>query len=205
MSRNHSIPGITPRVVVEEPIPSPSIPVNIDPEISINFPDHPPLSPAAIHLSPNREDLVTPDCSPPSNQTTPVIVTNPHFLPPPPLLPRYSPLNPSPRLPPKPELGSKLQKASGRWDSLTNTPSYQKSDKEFWSSRLLPIPVRSTVESSLSGLGLSPKSDISSEAFEETEVNGEETTEAATMETEVKRLKKVKEKIHALKEDKNKL
>ena len=49
--------------------------------------------------------------------------------------------------------------------------SYQSSNKDFWSSKQLPIPVLSTVSSHLSGLGftLDRDTDISSEEFEETE------------------------------------
>ena len=173
MSRNHSIPGIAPIINLVDADSNPEIPANLDHSAGTDLPDHPPLSPVAIQLSPRSEDLVTPNCSPPSNQNTPVIVTNPNFLPPPPLLPRYSPFNPTPKLPPKPELGSKLLKPSGRWDNITNTPSYHRSDQEFWSSRSIPIPVRSTVESNLSGFGFSPKSNCSSDAFEEVEVFSE--------------------------------
>ena len=134
-------------------------------------PNHPPLSPLpAADLSPSIEDLVTPNNSPPSsNPTTPVIVTNPNFLPPPPLLPRYSPYQPRPLLPPKPAIGSKLPQPSCRWDNTTNTPSYQKTDQEFWSTRQLPIPVRSTICSSLSVLGFTPDS-RHCEDIEDTEV-----------------------------------
>ena len=196
MSRNYSIPGIEPNPIPANADPIPDILINPDPCISINLPNHPPLSPAPIQLSPKSEDLVTPNCSPPSNQSTPVIVTNPSFLPPPPLLSRYSPLNPTPNLPPKPpKLGDKLPRPSGRWDNITNTPSYQRSDQEFWDSRSFPIPVRSTVESNLSGLGLSPRSDISSEAFEEIEVSREKESQEVKMEEELKKQKKAKEKI----------
>ena len=96
-------------------------------------PDHPPLSPEVSRpLSPKTDDLKTPDCSPPSNPQTPVIVSNPLFLPPPPLLPRYSPLTPAPRLPPRPDIGSELPQSSDRWDSLNNTPSYKRGNLEFW-------------------------------------------------------------------------
>ena len=111
---------------------------------------------------------MTPNCSPPSSHpTTPVIVLNPNFLPPPPLLPRYSPYHPNPVLPPKPPLGSRLPPPSGRWDNTTTTPSYHKPDAEFWSTRQLPIPILSTVSSALSGLGFTPGSGQSSEVFEE--------------------------------------
>ena len=132
-------------------------------------PNHPPLSPSqAKSLSPRLEGFVTPNCSPPSSHpTTPVIVTNPNFLPPPPLLPRYSPYHPNPLLPPKPPLGSRLPPSSGRWENTTTTPSYHKPDTEFWSSRQLPIPILSTVSSALSGLGFTPESGQSSEVFEE--------------------------------------
>ena len=94
-------------------------------------------------------------------------MSNPNFLPPPPLFPRYSPHLPSPQIPPRPELGSSLPAASGRWDPLTNTPTYQRGNESFWASRHLPIPVLSTVSSHLSDFGLTPQSDVSSEAFEE--------------------------------------
>ena len=113
---------------------------------------------------------MTPNCSPPSHPTTPVIVTNPNFLPPPPLLPRHSPYQPSPLLPPQFPIGSRLPPPSCRWDSATNTPSYHKSNQEFWSSRQLPIPIRSTISSVISGLGFTPDSNHSSDAFEQAEV-----------------------------------
>jgi hypothetical protein len=56
------------------------------------------------------------------------------------------------------------------WDNLTSTPSYQQSDKEFWASRQFPIPITSTLSSHLSGLGFTPDSNISSEAFEDPKV-----------------------------------
>ena len=131
-------------------------------------PNHPPLSPAIRRLlSPSRNYLSTPNSSPVSRPTTPVIVINPAFSPPPPLFPRYSPFN-TPVLPSRlHQLGSKLPQISARWDNLTNTPTYQRSDPDFWASRQLPIPVTSTLSSNLSGFGFTPESDISSEAFVE--------------------------------------
>ena len=127
-------------------------------------------------LSPSKNSLSTPPSSPVSRPITPVIVTSPAFSPPPPLFPRYSPFN-TPVLPPRPhQLGSKLPQISARWDNLTNTPTYQRSDSDFWASRQFPIPVTSTLSSNLSGLGFTPESNISSEAFEElTVVDCEET------------------------------
>ena len=121
-------------------------------------------------LSPGK--LVTPQSSPPSNPQTPVIVTNPNFLPPPPLLPRYSPYIPTPSLPPKPSIGTKLTPGAGRWDNYQSTPTYQRDTADFWSSRSLPIPITSTVSSCLSELDLmsdnqsEAASDSSQEVFE---------------------------------------
>ena len=144
-------------------------------------PNHPPLSPSqAKSLSPKLEGFVTPNCSPPSHPTTPVIVTNPNFLPPPPLLPRYSPYHPIPVIPPKPSLGSRLPPPSGRWDNTTTTPSYHKPDQEFWSTRQFPIPILSTVSSALSGLGFTPGSSQSSEVFDAVQL---EQVDLATSET----------------------
>ena len=64
------------------------------------------------------------------------------------------------------EFGSKLTKSCGKWDNSFNTPSYQKSDREFWTSRQLPIPVRSTSSSAFSGLSFTPTSIVNSEVFE---------------------------------------
>jgi hypothetical protein len=152
MSRTPSVRGIIPTTHPEER--APEVPVSPSSRASESLP----------------VDLITPNNSPPSisvTPNTPVIVSNPNFLPPPPLFPRYSPHVPSPQLPPKPELGSSIPSASGRWDPLTNTPTYQRGNKSFWASRQLPIPVLSTVSSHLSGLGFTPRSDVSSEAFEE--------------------------------------
>ena len=152
MSRTPSLRGITPTTHPEER--APLVPVS-------------PLSRSSDTVP---VDLITPNNSPPSvsvTPSTPVIVSNPNFLPPPPLFPRYSPHLPSPQIPPRPDLGSCLPKASGRWDSLTNTPTYQKGNKNFWASRHLPIPVLSTVSSHLSGFGCTPQSNVSSETFEE--------------------------------------
>ena len=148
-------------------------PLNIQGITPTNHPpNHPPFSPAlSKSLSPNTEDLITP-----------VIVSNPNFLPPPPLLARYSPHLPSPRLPPRPDLGSRLPQPSGRWDNITSTPSYQRSDQEFWHSRQFPIPVRSTINSTLSVFGFTPDSDNSSEAFEkENPLDIEETDQELEM------------------------
>ena len=147
MSRSPYVPGINP---------------------TSHPPHHPLQSPLVRLLSPSREELRTPPCSPPSNPHTPVIVTNPSFLPPPPLFPRRSPFTPAPVIPPRPGIGSRLPTPSGRWDPLSNTPSYQRSNTDFWASRQFPIPILSTVSSQLSGLGFTPDSDsVSTEAFEE--------------------------------------
>ena len=127
---------------------------------------------------------------------------------------RYSPFHPSPVVPPKPTVGSKLPPPSGRWDNTTNTPSYHRSNQEFWATRKLPIPVRSTVSSALSGLGFTPDS-AHSEGTEEIEVFGTEEEGSNTTEmpdpsdsdsaAEAKRLtdirKKVEFKISRLKPD----
>ena len=163
MSRSPNVPGITPTSSppdTQASISSVSIPI-----VSTDF-------------IPKEDSYKTPPCSPGhSNPQTPVIVTNPSFLPPPPLLPRYSPFIPAPQLPPRPDF-SRLPAPSGRWDNLTVSPSYQRPDREFWSTRQFPIPITSTVSSSiLSELGFSPLSSVSTEAFEDETVVRQPDTE----------------------------
>ena len=112
----------------------------------------------------NNKTYGTPPSSPiKSNPTTPVIVTNPSFQPTP---VGYSPVVPIPRLPTNP-VSRHLPEASGRWDNHSLTPTYLKSDLEFWASRQEKIPVTSTVSSPLlSDLEFSPLSRASTEVFE---------------------------------------
>ena len=68
---------------------------------------------------------------------------------------------------------------------MSSTPSYHRSDQDFWATRQLPIPVLSTVSSHL-GFDFSPKSgSISSEAFEELNT-GQLESDSELAESEVK-------------------
>ena len=158
MSRPPKVPGISPT----------SSPPDTQPSISTVSRD----------FTFTEDSYKTPPCSPGhSNPQTPVIVINPSFLPPPPLLPRYSPCVPVPLLPPRPSC-PRLPEPSGRWDNLILSPTYQRPDREFWSTRQFPIPITSTVSSSiLSELGFSPLSSVSTEAFEDETVIRQPDTE----------------------------
>ena len=144
------------------------------------------------------EVQATPPSSPPSNPQTPVIVANPNFLPPPPLLPRYNPYFPSPNLPPRSNLGSRLPSPAGRWDNFHSTPTYLTSERSFWFSRTIPIPITSTVSSHITGLGLSSGSDTASELSEEVferavvKMTWPAPPENASAAQEFKRLSKIK-------------
>ena len=166
------------------------------------LPEYPPISPSqASSISTNKEDFNTPNNSPPSSAVTPVIVSNPFsFL----SAEQNLELN-LPKLNDPHEFGSKLTKSCGKWDNSFNTPSYQKSDREFWTSRQLPIPIRSTLSSAFSGLSFTPTSSVNSEAFEvplneimpdnDNTVIAKQPTVPETLAAEVTRLSGLKERL----------
>ena len=135
MSRVNNIPGITP---------------------TSSLPEYPPISPPAEDLSPQIEEFITPGNSPSKSD----IVSSSEIgfgadyliesLQPQPLF------LPTPQLADRSPLGSRLLEYSERWDHTINTPSYHKSNLEFWLSRQGPIPIRSTVSSPLSNLNTPP-------------------------------------------------
>ena len=101
------------------------------------IPDHPPLTPLIeVPVESNPEDFITPENSPPSSTATPLSssVFGSGSLPYTKYSP-YSPYRPTPKLPPRPPLGNKILRAFGKWDNVVNTPTYYRSDSEFWSSR----------------------------------------------------------------------
>ena len=139
MSKSPKVPGITPTRL---PIQNNSVSAVVRASISEN------------------KAVNTPPSSPPQFEAhTPVIVANPSV--------QFStPLIPIPELPPDPI--SRLPDPSGRWDNLTNTPSYFKGSATFWASRNSNIPIVSTVSSPyLSEAEFSPNSGSSLEVFDE--------------------------------------
>ena len=139
MSKSPKVPGITPtRLPIQNNLVSAVVRASISENKAVN----------------------TPPSSPPQFEAhTPVIVANPSV--------QFStPLVPIPVLPPDPI--SRLPDPSGRWDNLTNTPSYFKGSATFWASRNSNIPIVSTVSSPyLSEAEFSPNSGSSLEVFDE--------------------------------------